>query len=109
MAKSRDNSLRHSLSLRDRVRLSRQVSIDRRIVKKPDVYRNILGLVQRLRTKPTPKKYPTHIVSFDKPLLNPVCIKRALRKRVLFAKGFAGKGKVKKAVWNEDSKISCKG
>lgn len=36
-----------------------------------------------------------------------ICENRKERKEVLFAKGFAGKGKVKKANWNEKSYVRC--
>lgn len=40
-------------------------------------------------------------------LKSEVCKERAERREVLFAKGFAGKGKVKKAKWTQDSKVRC--
>lgn len=36
-----------------------------------------------------------------------VCKERTERREVLFAKGFAGKGKVKDAKWTQDSKVRC--
>lgn len=103
---SRENSLSQSLSLRDRVRLSRPFSFDNRQIIKKDVYRNIFNQIQKLRQ--AKNRFDTRI-AFDKPKLNPVCIKREQRRKILFALGKAGKIKVKKAHWNSNSKISCKG
>lgn len=36
-----------------------------------------------------------------------ICSDRKARREVLFAKGFAGKGKVKKAQWTEKSLVRC--
>lgn len=47
----------------------------------------------------------THFLQAQK---TPVCIRRDIRRRVLFARGLAGKIKVKRAKWTEDSKIVCK-
>lgn len=44
---------------------------------------------------------------FKNPVISPVCQKRKIRRRALFAAGIAGKIKVKKAKWNERSKVSC--
>lgn len=44
---------------------------------------------------------------FKNPVISPVCQKRKIRRRALFAAGIAGKIKVKKAKWSERSIISC--
>lgn len=44
---------------------------------------------------------------FKNSTISPICQKRKVRRRALFAAGIAGKIKVKKAKWNERSKISC--
>lgn len=44
---------------------------------------------------------------FKNPVISPVCQKRKIRRRALFSAGLAGKIKVKKAKWNERSRISC--
>lgn len=44
---------------------------------------------------------------FKNSTISPICQKRKIRRRALFAAGIAGKIKVKKTKWNERSKISC--
>lgn len=47
----------------------------------------------------------THFIKAQK---TPTCIRREVRRRVLFASGLAGKIKVRQAKWTEDSKVVCK-
>ena len=49
-------------------------------------------------------------IAFDKPMLQPVCIRRKARRRVLFAKRLTSKGsKALKHKFTDESLISCKG
>lgn len=68
--------------------------------------RNLDNTTQRMEVLPSADQSlrPTFISAFK----NPTCIRRSIRKRILFATGFAGRGKVKSANWNEKSKVSCK-
>lgn len=68
--------------------------------------RNLDNTTQRMEVLPSADQSlrPTFISAFK----NPTCIRRSIRKRILFATGFAGRGKVKTANWNEKSKVSCK-
>lgn len=66
----------------------------------------------RLQIVPADVKKSKSNIFYDKlffknPVISPVCQKRKVRRRALFAAGIAGKIKVKKAKWNERSKISC--
>lgn len=47
----------------------------------------------------------THFVNVSK---NPICIRRDLRRKFLFASGLAGKIKVRRANWKDNSKVVCK-
>lgn len=69
--------------------------------------RNLDNTTQRMEVLPSAdgSLRPTFISAFK----NPTCIRRTIRKRVLFARGFAGRGKVRIANWNEKSKVSCNG
>lgn len=68
--------------------------------------RNLDNTTQRMEVLPSADQSlrPTFISAFK----NPTCIRRAIRKKVLFARGFAGRAKVRSANWNEKSKVSCK-
>lgn len=48
-------------------------------------------------------------LKFERPNSVPVCVRRKVRREVLFASKFAGVGKVKRAKWTAESHISCKG
>lgn len=48
-------------------------------------------------------------LSYTRVTKNPICIKRASRRRALFKLGLAGKIKVRVAKWGSNSRISCKG
>lgn len=47
--------------------------------------------------------------SFNRPITNKskICSDRSARRSALFKSGFAGKGKVRKAVWTAKSKVRC--
>lgn len=53
------------------------------------------------------KKFNNDMLYFSNPSVTPVCISRKDRRRSLFAAGFAGKIKIKKAKWNDRSFIRC--
>lgn len=69
-------------------------------------YRNLDNTIQRMEVLPAAdgSLRPTFIKAFK----NPTCIRRAIRKRVLFAAGIAGRIKVRTAKWNKKSEVSCK-
>lgn len=71
-----------------------------------DDYRNLDNTIQRMEILPSAddKLRPTFVNAFK----NPTCIRRAIRRNVLFARGFAGRSKVKMAKWTDKSKVSCK-
>lgn len=48
-------------------------------------------------------------LKFERPNSVPVCVRRKVRREVLFASKFAGVGKVRRAKWSAESHISCKG
>lgn len=48
-------------------------------------------------------------LKFERPNSVPVCVRRKVRREVLFASKFAGVGKVRRAKWTTESHISCKG
>lgn len=48
-------------------------------------------------------------LKFKRPNSVPVCVRRKVRREVLFASKFAGVGKVRRAKWTAESHIFCKG
>lgn len=70
--------------------------------------RNIDGTPIQMEVMPSNPRVVqsrTHFVNAQK---NPICIRRSNRRKLLFAVGFAGRGKVKNAKWSENSKVVCK-
>lgn len=51
----------------------------------------------------------SNFLKFKRPDAVPVCVRRKERREVLFARKFAGVGKVRRAKWTPESFISCKG
>lgn len=57
--------------------------------------------------KKSKSKFFSDKLFFENSKISPICQKRKIRRRALFASGIAGKIKVKKAKWTERSTISC--
>lgn len=78
--------------------------------RRDDAVRRLDGSLQQMKSLPSVDirgavKIRTH---FDKPKKTGVCIRRDIRRKIMFATGKAGKIKVRKAVWNNDSRVVCK-
>ena len=111
-----DNSRKITLSHRKRKRkreairpdFGLQASDKRR--KRDEAIRRLDGSLQQMKSLPSVDirgnvRIRPH---FDKPKKTGVCIRRDIRRKILFATGKAGKIKVKKAHWTSDSKVVCK-
>lgn len=68
------------------------------------------GSLERFRMKSLPSSdgVVRQVTVFDKPSKSPVCVRRANRRKFMFASGLAGRIKVKKATWNNLSRVICK-
>lgn len=78
--------------------------------KRDEAIRRLDGSLQQMKSLPSVDirgnvRIRSH---FDKPQKTGVCIRRETRRKILFATGKAGKIKVKKAIWTNDSKVVCK-
>lgn len=108
-----DNSRKIALSHRKKREAIRpafglQASDKRR--KRDEAIRRLDGSLQQMKSLPSVDIRGTVRIRphFDKPQKTGVCIRRDIRRKILFATGKAGKIKVKKAHWTNDSKVVCK-
>lgn len=108
-----DNSRKLTLSHRKkreaiRPKFGIEASDKRR--KRDEAIRRLDGSLQQMKSLPSVDiRGNVRIRSyFDKPKKTGVCIRRDVRRKILFATGKAGKIKVKKAHWTNDSKVVCK-
>lgn len=78
--------------------------------KRDEAIRRLDGSLQQMKSLPSVDirgnvRIRPH---FDKPKKTGVCVRRDVRRKILFATGKAGKIKVKTAHWTNDSKVVCK-
>ena len=78
--------------------------------KRDEAIRRLDGSLQQMKSLPSVDIRGTVRIRphFDKPQKTGVCIRRDIRRKILFATGKAGKIKVKKAHWTSDSRVVCR-